>query len=374
MSDGPNDERIEITRDGGVVAVADVAWGADGLVAAITPARSFGLLRTDALAVIDVVVAAARARNAVGIDLAAKDPLVRSAARATGFDGPLRANLAFDLRLVPAVPAATRLNEPPDVVAELEAFLPDTRVVVDRGGWAARISRRMVTGMAGNARITAERDGAHATTVAAIGRELMTESLAAALDTLLTLAARFPTIARRFPTVVFAMADLQMVEGHVSGEAGSGGISINPAHVNIAAMETLALRGSPAIPAFGLGARVPRRSLTSFLPVDGVVAHEVGHCIDHLVRGGRLSDTTDFRQRIGRALGVESVELALRGRSPDAPPEWQHAHRDLVDQISGYATTNGVELFAEIFEGWFHGGAGSVIAAFGPLMDERFPR
>lgn len=374
MSDHSSDERIEITRAGEVVAVADIAAARDRIFAAITPARSFGLRRANALAAIDAVVAAARARDAAGIDLVAKDPLVRSAARATGFDGPLRANLACDLGLVMAAPAATRLNEPPDVVAELEAFLPGTRIVVDRGGWTARISRRMVTGMAGNARISAERDGARATTVAAIGRDLMTESLAAALDTLLTLAARFPTIARRLPTVVFAMADLQMVEGHVSGEAGSGGISINPAHVNIAAMETLALRGSPAIPAFGIGARVPRRSLTSFLPVDGVVAHEVGHCIDHLARGGRVSDSTDFRQRIGRALGVASVELALRGSSPDAPPEWQHAHRALADQISDYATTNGVELFAEIFEAWFHGGAGPVVAAFGPLMDERFPR
>lgn len=374
MSDHASDERIEITRAGDVVAVADITAERDRVAVAITPARSFGLLRVDALAAIDAVVAAARVRNAGGIDLVAKDPLVRSAARATGFDGPLRANLACDLGLVVAAAAATRLSEPPDVVADLEAFLPGTRIVVDRGGWTARISRRMVTGMAGNARISAERDGARAITVAAIGRELMTESLAAALDTLLTLAARFPTIARRLPTVVFAMADLQMVEGHVSGEAGSGGISINPAHVNIAAMETLAQRGSPAIPAFGLGARVPRRSLTSFLPVDGVVAHEVGHCIDHLARGGRVSDSTDFRQRIGRALGVASVELALRGRSPDAPPEWQHAHRALVDQISDYATTNGVELFAEIFEAWFHGGAGPMIAAFGPLMDERFPR
>lgn len=374
MSDGSNDERIEITRDGDVVAVADVATGADAMVAAIIPARSFGLVRADALAAVDAVVAAARERNAGGIDLAAKDPLVRSAARATGFDGPLRANLACDLRLVPAVPVATRLTERPDVVAELEAFLPNTRVVVDRGGWAARISRRMVTGMAGNARITAERDGARATTVAVIGADLMTESLAAALDTLLRLDSRFGAIARQLPTVVFAMSDLHMVEGRVSGEAGSGGLSINPAHVNIAAMEMLAQRPLVAVSSSGIDSRASRRSMSGFLPVEGVVAHEVGHYIDHALRGGRLSDSSEFRQRIGHALGVESVELALRGRSPDAPLEWQHAQRDLVEQISDYATTSGVELFAEIFEAWFHGGVGPVIAAFGPLMDERFPR
>ena len=374
MSDGPNDERIEITRDGDVVAVADVAPGADGMVAAIIPARSFGLVRADALAAIDAVVAAARRRDADRVDLAAKDPLVRSAARATGFGGPLRANLACDLRVLPAAPPAARLNEPPDVVAELEAFLPHTRVVVERGGWAARISRRMVTGMAGNARITAERDGARAAAVAVVGPDLMTESLAAALDTLLRLDARFGAIARRVPTVVFAMSDVHMVEGRVSGEAGSGGLSINPAHVNIAAMETLAQRPSPGVPSSGVGSRAPRRAVSEFLPVEGVVAHEVGHYIDHALRGGRLSDSTDFRQRIGRALGVESVELALRGRAPDVPPEWQQAYRDLVDQISDYATTNGAELFAEIFEAWFHGGTGPVIAAFGPLIDERLPR
>ena len=104
-----------------------------------------------------------------------------------------------------------------------------------------------------------------------------------------------------------------------------------------------------------------------------MVAHEVGHCLDALAGSGRIADTTAFRVAIGRALGVESVELALRGRAADSPPEWQRAHALLVEQISDYATTSGVELFAEIFATWWSGSEGPVVEAFDQMMKEQFP-
>ena len=107
--------------------------------------------------------------------------------------------------------------------------------------------------------------------------------------------------------------------------------------------------------------------------MDTVVAHEVGHCLDALAGSGRIADTTAFRVAIGRALGVESVELALRGRAADSPPEWQRAHALLVEQISDYATTSGVELFAEIFATWWSGSEGPVVEAFDQMMKEQFP-
>jgi len=209
--------------------------------------------------------------------------------------------------------------------------------------------------------------------VAPLGPDLMVESLAATLDTLLAIFDRFTGVARQIPPIVFGMAAMEMLEGHVSGQAGGGRITINPAHVSTNAVEMLMAKYAAAEIGVPGRYRVPGRPAGPALPVDRVVAHEVGHCVDGLAVNGRLADTAAFRSRIGHALGVESVELALRGRAADAPTDWRRAYAELVDQISEYATTNGVELFAEIFAAWWNGDAGPVVTAFDQIMNERFP-
>jgi hypothetical protein len=165
----------------------------------------------------------------------------------------------------------------------------------------------------------------------------------------------------------------------VSGQAGGGRITINPAHVSTDAVATLIAKYADAETLAGTAGapsryRAPGRPSGYSLPVDRVMAHEVGHCVDGLSLNGRIADSAPFRARIGRALGVESVELALRGRRPDAPPEWRRAYGDLVAQISDYATTSGVELFAEIFAAWWNGDAGPVVEAFDEIMQAQFPQ
>ncbi len=376
MSESTDRGAIEVANELGVVGVA--SWAADdgGLDVALGTARSFGLGRVDAARLLTEVRVVARATGSVRIRLQANDAVVRTAARVHGFSAALRADLVrdttgWDGEITPTWPVLDRVV----VETALNELLPDALVKIDGGNPLVRLAWRSETGMAGCVRVTATRADRSVQVVAPLGPAVMVESLAAALDTMLGLFRRFAAVARQIPPVVFGMAALEMVEGHVSGQAGGGRITINPAHVTADAVETLVARyvnaelGRPVAHAY----RASSRPVGSALGVDKVVAHEVGHGIDGLSGHGRIADTAEFRARIGRALGVQSVELALRGRSPDAPVEWRRAHGALVEQVSDYATTNGVELFAEIFAAWWQGRDVPVVTAFDGLMNDRFP-
>ncbi len=367
---------IEVVNELGVVGVA--SWHVDDgcLDVVVATARSFGVARVDAARLLADVRAVARTTGAARIRLYANDPVVRTAARVQGFTGALRSDLvldatAWDGEITANWPALDRVA----VETALHELLPRTRVTIDAGNPLVRLARRSETGMAGCVRVVAVRDGRSVQLVTPLGPAVMVESLAAALDTLLAIFERFSAVARQIPPVVFGMAAMEMVEGHVSGQAGGGRITINPAHVTADAVEMLMARyltaelGRPAARAY----RPSGRPVGAALGVDKVVAHEVGHCVDGLFGNGRIADTAEFRTRIGRALGVESVELALRGREAGAPDDWRRAYLALVEQISDYATTSGVELFAEVFAAWWQRKDVPVVTAFDGLMNARFP-
>lgn len=373
MSDGEH-RRIEIARDGVRVAVAEIERGIETTRVSIDADRSFGLLVGEVETVIETAVDASRAWGTPTIVLMARDPLARDIARAAGFCGGLRSELIATVD--PAglmVGSVERTGDAAELVSALESLLIGARVAIEAGGWAARLSRRLVTGMAGNVRVVAERDGVRVATVVAVGPDLMVESLAAAIDTQLAVESRLGRRAGRLPAVVFAMASAQMMHGRVSGQVASGGLSVNPAHVHRIAYGRLALRPLMPRPEGGSRSRPPRGPIGDFLPVDGVVAHELGHCVDQFGLRGALSDTTEFRQRMGPAVGVASIEMALRGRDEGAPTAWRRAHDELRDQISDYSTTSVVELFAEVFSVSTQGGKGSLITAFDGFIGERFP-
>lgn len=376
MPDGSDTEPIEIANDhADVVAVATWEFVEGDVVFTVATGRTFGLVRGD---VRRLMVALAKVAHTPGISyvwLRAMDPLVRTMARAHGFEGSLRSDLC---RVGDSWQPADVDDEWPsrdrdEIGRGLGDLLPGTVVTIEPGGVVARLARRFETGIGGSTRVIAVRDGTRVQVVAPLGPDVMIESLAAALDTMLRISVRFAAVARHIPPVVFGMAAMEMVEGRVSGQAIGGRITINPAHVSVDALETLIRAETDWDPGARLTFRASRRPSGRSFPVDSVVAHEIGHSIDHLGGNGRIADSTRFRQSIGAALQVESVELALRGRDPGAPVEWQRAHRALVEQISDYATTNGVELFAEIFKAWFEGAESPVTLAFDGLMAEWFP-
>ena len=82
-----------------------------------------------------------------------------------------------------------------------------------------------------------------------------------------------------------------------------------------------------------------------------------------------------FNAALGDALGVGTLEHALRGRERDAPPEWRAAHERLVQDVSAYAGTNPREASAEMFSLWWTTPAPRppVIERFGELVERYFP-
>lgn len=373
VSDGEH-RRLEIAREGVRVAVAEIERWSETATVSIASDRSFGLLVGEVETAIEAAVDTARAWGMPSVVLMASDPLVRDVARAAGFSGALRTPLIGTIGTAGVVaPSVQRNGDAAELVPSLESLLPGTSVVIETGGWAARLSRRLVTGMAGNVRVIAQRAGVRVASVVPVGPDLMVESLAAAIDTQLAVESRLRHLAGRLPAVFFAMASAQMMHGRVSGQVASGGLSVNPAHVHRSVYGRLAIRPVIPRPERGMGSRPSRGPIGDFLPVDGVVAHELGHCVDQLGSRGSLSDTTEFRQCMGRAVGVGSIEKALRGREADAPADWRRAHDALRDQISDYATTSVVELFAEVFSVSAQSGEGSLVAAFDGFVAERFP-
>ncbi len=376
MPDGPGSRHIEIADDHSqVVAIATWEFVEDDVRFTVATGRTFALVRGDVRRLMVAMAQVAQAPGIVGVWLRATDPLVRTMARAHGFEGSLRS----DLRRVGASwqPADADDEWPSrdrdEIARGLGDLLAGTVITIEPGGVLTRLARRFETGIGGSSRVIAAREGTRVQVVAPVGPDVMIESLAAALDTMLTIFVRFAAVARHVPPVVFGMAAIDMVEGRISGQATGGRITINPAHVSVGALETLIRTETDSDPGARRTFRASRKPSGRYFSVDGVVAHEIGHSIDHLGGNGRIADSTRFRQSIGAALGVESVELALRGRDPGAPPEWQRAQRELVEQISDYATTNGVELFAEIFKAWFEGAESPVTLAFDGLMAEWFP-
>jgi hypothetical protein len=372
--------QIEIANELGVAAVAPWTLVAGRLEVKVGTARTFGMSRADAARLLASIGTVAQTPGCERVQLRVADPVVRTVAREQQFTGGLRADLervSAPWELQPDVASAALDRDA--IGVGLNRLLPDGAVTIESGGPIARLARRSETGMPGCARVVATRAGRTVRVVAPLGPDVMVESLAAALDTLLAIFDRFTEVARQIPPIVFGMAAMEMMDGHVSGQAGGGRITINPAHVSTDAVATLIAKYADAETLAGTAGapsryRAPGRPSGYSLPVDRVMAHEVGHCVDGLSLNGRIADSAPFRARIGRALGVESVELALRGRRPDAPPEWRRAYGDLVAQISDYATTSGVELFAEIFAAWWNGDAGPVVEAFDEIMQAQFPQ
>jgi hypothetical protein len=121
------------------------------------------------------------------------------------------------------------------------------------------------------------------------------------------------------------------------------------------------------------GGATPRRARDNRFRVELVVVHEVGHSVDQAHGSGRLSDAVETRRTLGRAVGIDSVELALRAGWQGSSPAWTAAHAQIVDDLSAYATTNCVELFAEAFVAWYLGADTPIVGAMDSVLRARYP-
>jgi hypothetical protein len=311
------------------------------------------VLRPERVGVIEAgVVVDAALELADGGRLCVTDELVRAEARSLGCVGGLREPWL-------AMPASRGAPEPVAVEAAVEAFLPGTEVRRRRSlfGVLGLVATRAG---AGSVRVRLPRSGA-----------LMAEPIAAAVDTLLAVRARFGRAAVGMHALSFDNGGVDLSHGNTAGQAegASGVIVVAPSYVaGDAEGEVRRVRRSQ-----GRSMRPAVCDDRPMLRLDEVVAHECWHYLDAEIRTSG-SAYVEFHRVLGEALGVDSLELALRGRERDAPPAWQAAHVRLVHEVSAYGATSPREATAEMFSRWWCGEGSPVVSRFGELVEQLFPR
>ena len=353
----------EVTDELGVVArftCAESAAGEAVDVRIATPRLILG--RAEAAQVLAAVErATAEARAVV---LLTNDAVLREAARAAGYRGSLRADLLRDDAPNPPVPAT---------VAE---WLPGVAIVERTASVPRRLTRFLATGLDRMVRIEGSRAGVTVAVVVPMGPDTLLEPVAATIDTLLDLTARFGPAPVRVPPITFSLNGMGIAHGRVAGANAVAGIVLSPMYVDAGALAGIRRRLDRAARAGPV--RRPTQPTRSAPPrrfsVEKTVVHEVGHSVDQAEGSGRLSDTVAARRTLGRAVGVDSVELALRAGWKNAPAAWGEARERIVTDLSAYATTNCVELFAEAFVAWYLRDESPIAAAMDEVLRRRYPQ
>ncbi|HLF41472.1 MAG TPA: hypothetical protein VI854_08365, partial [Acidimicrobiia bacterium] len=292
-----------------------------------------------------------------------QSPVVRDQARRRGYTGPLRGPLTMGRTSGAAAPGApvdraatvaavgALMGRPltEDLVARRRRFLSSVRVGY-RGALSLTVGEpRLVVTVPDSS-------------------DLMIESVARAIDTVLAVRDRFGSHAGHLQVVSFDRASHRSGGARWAGQANQTVFSI---HLN----DNLALadgwvrlhREREATPGRPSSATVPH----PFMRVDGVSAHEAWHQIEYKFRG-RRADHATFRSELGAVLGVGTLEQAIQGRHRHAPEELRLACKHLVQTVSPYAAKNPVEATAEMFKLWWCGVSNPTIDCFGGLLERFF--
>ena len=289
------------------------------------------------------------------------DPIMRVQARRLGFAGDLRgpltrAHWSVDGPGASADPDAEGVGtRSPDLIAGLVGLLPGIEVRrVARRSRLRAAAKAAETGFAAACEIDVALPGdARPLRVVLTDRpDLLVEQVALAADTTLAVRRRFGAEGSCLRTLSFIRTDRSYRNGRVAGMAhsGTGLITLNGGYLTPGGTLDLNLRRR----ARGAARRAPA-GLTDpgFAPLDGVVAHECWHVLDGRFQLDRYADTVEFRRRLGRYFGVETLEQALYGRERKAPPDQRLAYGRLVEEVSAYATTTLGEATAEMFKLWW---------------------
>jgi hypothetical protein len=353
-TDGPG-QFVAEADDGTPVAVVTVTSDATDVVTAVrVEVPRPVLMRTDEARTL--VHSLHELADALGGPLAVdvRDELVRDAARRAGFAGTLRGPLTIGPGRAAAAGATWGTRPLPERVEELLG--------------TARVARRRTLGTHATTLDITPPDGRAFRVRVPNHDGVMAESVAAAADTLLAVKRRFGVNAA-ITKLDFDPDGAGFAHGDVVGtaEGASGVIVLNP--VLVTADGLAADRQHRA----ETGAAGVVTATPPYFRVDEVTAHECWHFLDAVVLSSGTANT-EFNASLGRALGVTSLELALRGGAEGAPPAWRLAHQRLVTEVSAYAATSPRECTAEMFVRWWFDPAGRspVIDAFGALVDRYF--
>ena len=189
-----------------------------------------------------------------------------------------------------------------------------------------------------------------------------------AVDTAAAVLRRFPVEVHR---VSFEKATWGLETDRHAGVAdpGVGMVYLHPGYVLAEERERALYERRAELP--------PDPSLMVAEPyasVDETVAHELWHRIEAASHGPRAFGGVEFHRQVGEALGVDTLEHALRGGAPGAPEPWRVAHQRLVREVSAYAATDPREAKAEMFKRWWshRDDPSPVVARFGELVESYF--
>ena len=248
-----------------------------------------------------------------------------------------------------------------DLIRAVTELLPDHRPAVARPARLIRTVDFVMTD-AGLPRPVAIR--------VPVRTDAFPEAIAALADTTVSVLRRFPVGIHR---ISCQSATWGMVKGRHGGvtDPRSAVIYLHPLYVLVDERERHLRDALTRPPPSRPSGKVPAPSLA----VDGTIAHELWHVIEAASYGPRGFAGVEFHRLLGEALGVATLEHALRGAEASAPDEWRAAHARLVDEVSAYATTDPGEAKAEMFKLWWcrNGSPSPIVARFGQLLDEFSP-
>jgi hypothetical protein len=310
-------------------------------------------------ALLEAVSTLAASEYRYGVVLAAGgDLLLRHAARAAGFVGPLRGDLARG----GGHPAMAAHDGGIDqFLSDLTDLLPGMSVTA-ADHHASRLRsfmRGASSGISGVVHLSAGRSGdSELLSVSVpVADDVMAEGVALAIDTALDVRRRFhPRVDR--VRLFFDQRIAGLRSGSVAGlaEPSSRDVHLNPAYALASQMEEMNrnLRERRALASPGQPEpRISYARQPPFTRIDAVVAHEYWHQLEFDLEGSRYRESAEFRQAVGNYFGVETLEHVIKGASASSPPVWQAARVRLAQEVSLYATTAPKEATAELFSQWW---------------------
>lgn len=332
--------------------------------------------RRDAAEIVHVLVDHGRGLRVGQLEIDTIDPLVRHEARLAGFAGmlrqPLRASLDTLLEHSVAQPATPDAGA---VARHVSALTGLTVTVRPPRGWLAKLARGAVSGFADVAHLTVEGgDDRRDLTVAFPDRaDVIRESLALAIDTILGVRRRFGAATDHLRLVSFDHASHGLKVGRYAGQAQT---NVGIVHLNAwyaVARELDEQRRPHTVPPPEL--RFVGSALPSYSTLELTTAHEAWHQIEGAFEARDYRRSIEFRRRLGAHFGVETLEHAILGRSRDSPPAWKSAQGQLVREVSDYGGTLPGEATAEMFMLWWCPivPPSPAVQLFGELVEEYFP-
>jgi hypothetical protein len=333
------------------------------------PRTEYGI--DDMVQLLEALTTLARTQGAGKIYLSSQSVLVRELARRFGFEGNLRDPLVRSL-VGTEDQLGVAAHDDDDLPCALERFGVLATARSSRNP-LSRIGRRLSSGIASSIEMTVEWSPGRSFLLAVPDRsDLMNEAVARCADTAGAILRRFSTPAPLVREIRFDRSDRGLIEGTQGGHATG---HLNTIHLNVAycaANAMLELRqklGRTSVDS------APRGGGLSYTAIDALTAHEIWHLIEGSFEVQRYSESIEFRRALGEALGVPTLEHAIKGNHPRAPEPLKNARTRLAEEVSPYGATKTCEATAEMFKVWWcrTGDVTPIVARFGELIGDFFP-